>query len=41
MSKKLIALSFSHKMFLKIVPKPMPLGHWLTFPIFLILVCLQ
>ena len=32
MSEKLITLSFSHKMFLKIVPKPMPLKYSLTFP---------
>ena len=32
MSEKLITLSFSHKMFLKIVPKPMPLRYSLTFP---------
>ena len=30
--KKLIALSFSHKMFLKIIPKLMHLEHSLTFP---------
>ena len=38
--KKLIALSFSHKMFLKIVSKPMPLRHSLTFP-FIILYDIQ
>ena len=31
LSKKLIILSFFHKMFLKIVLKPMPLMHSLTF----------
>ena len=31
LSKKLIILSFFHKMFLKIVPKPKPLMHLLTF----------
>ena len=31
LSKKLIILSFFHKMFLKIVYKPMHLGHSLTF----------
>ena len=31
LSKKLITLSFFHKMFLKIVSKPMPLGHLLIF----------
>ena len=30
--EKLIALSFSHKMFQKIIPKLMPLRHSLTFP---------
>jgi len=29
--EKLITLSLSHKMFLKIISKPIPLGHWLTF----------
>ena len=33
MSKELIVLSFSHKMFLKIVLKLMPLWHPLTFPL--------
>ena len=32
MSEKLITLSFSHKMFFKIVSKPMPLRNSLTFP---------
>ena len=32
MSEKSIALSISNKMFLKIVSKPMPLRHSLTFP---------
>ena len=31
LSTKLIILSFSRKIFLKIVPKPMHLGHSLTF----------
>ena len=31
MSEKLITLLFSHKMFLKIVFKPMPLRNSLTF----------
>ena len=30
--EKLLVLSFSNKMFLKIVFKPIPLGHSLTFP---------
>ena len=30
--EKLITLLFSYKMFLKVVPKPMSLGHSLTFP---------
>ena len=32
MLKKLITLLFSHKMFFKIVYKPMPLRNSLTFP---------
>ena len=32
LSKKLITLLFSHKTFLKIVSKPMPLRYSLTFP---------
>ena len=30
--KKLIVLSFFHKIFLKLIPKSMPLGHLLTVP---------
>ena len=32
LSEKLITLLFSHKIFLKIVSKPMPLRYLLTFP---------
>ena len=32
LSEKLINLSISNKMFIKIVLKPMSLGHLLTFP---------
>ena len=33
-NKKLIALSFSYKMFQKLIPKTMFLGHSLILPIF-------
>ena len=35
MLEKLIALSISNKIFLKMIPKPMPIRYWLTFHFFI------